>query len=133
MHRGNITTQEDFENDTMLSDACIFNLSQIGEKTSKIPKELQERYPQIPWIEISGLRNRLVHDYFGINRQVIWETIIEDLPQLQKNLEKIEASLKKELGLCQERFFDDNEKLSGINKNSKASGWDFNREAKKSG
>lgn len=66
-----IKTQEMFENNTMLAEACIFNLAQIGEKVSNISENIQLQFSEIPWVQIKGLRNRIVHDYFGINMTVV--------------------------------------------------------------
>ncbi|MCR5700888.1 MAG: DUF86 domain-containing protein [Lachnospiraceae bacterium] len=73
----------------MLVDACVFNLSQLGEVSNKIENEFEEKHPEIPWRQIYGLRNRIIHDYEGINRNLIWEIINDDLPDLKKHLEKL--------------------------------------------
>ena len=57
----------DFINNSMLIEACVFNLSQIGEISSKVDRAFEEEYPEIPWRQIYGLRNRIVHDYEGVN------------------------------------------------------------------
>lgn len=80
---------ESFSSNDMTVDACVFNLGQLGEIANKIDAEFEESHPQIPWREIYGLRNRIVHDYEGINLNLIWEIIDGDLPnllQLLKNL-----------------------------------------------
>ena len=79
----------DFINNSMLIEACVFNLSQIGEISSKVDRAFEEEHPEIPWRQIYGLRNRIVHDYEGVNKQLVWEIISDDLPALRGKLEKI--------------------------------------------
>jgi uncharacterized protein with HEPN domain len=52
----------------------------------KIPKSMREQFPDVQWKEITGMRDKLIHDYMGVNLKVVWKTIKEDLPVLQKNL-----------------------------------------------
>ena len=80
---------EEFSNNDMLIDACVFNLSQLGEIANKIDKEFEEAQSQIPWRQIYGLRNRIIHDYDGINLTLIWEIIADDLPKLLEELNKL--------------------------------------------
>ena len=80
---------DDFINNEMLVEACVFNLSQIGETAHKISDEIVNLHPEIAWNEIYGLRNRLVHDYEGTNPVLVWEIISEDLPSLKAQLEDI--------------------------------------------
>jgi uncharacterized protein with HEPN domain len=70
-------------------DAVIRNLEVIGEASGQVPKEVQEQYPDVPWIQMRGLRNVLVHEYFGVDTDVLWQTLQEDLPGLKKLLEKM--------------------------------------------
>ena len=70
----------------MLVEACVFNLGQLGEVANKIEEEYEEAHPEIPWRQIYGLRNRIIHDYEGINLNLIWEIIKEDLPDLYARL-----------------------------------------------
>ena len=79
-------------NNRMLQEACIFNLLQIGE-LSKLGLDagFMTSYPHIPWRQMYGMRNRLVHDYEGIRLQIVWETISTDFPSLKTSLEAILA------------------------------------------
>ncbi len=70
----------------ILMEACVFNLSQMGELVNKIDYEYQRQYGEIPWRQIYGLRNRIVHDYEGVNFKLVWEIIRNDLPKLQEML-----------------------------------------------
>lgn len=85
----NNATYTDFSQNTLLSDACVFNLSQIGELTTKLEPEFLSLHTNIPWHQIKGLRNRIVHDYDGVNQILVWEVISEDLPVLKKQLKSI--------------------------------------------
>ena len=70
-------------------DATVFAISQIGELVKNITKETMERYNNIEWIIIKNLRNKIVHDYEGINLNLIWDIITDDIIQLKMDLEKI--------------------------------------------
>ena len=82
-------TLDEFYNDTKTQDATIFNISQIGELIKNISIETQEKYKDIEWQMIKGLRNRIIHDYTGINLNNIWYIINFDLDILKEKLEKI--------------------------------------------
>lgn len=75
-------------------DATVFAISQIGELVKNISKETMEKYPNIEWIIIKNLRNKIVHDYEGIKLTFIWDVISNDLPELKEKLEKIINSEK---------------------------------------
>ncbi len=70
-------------------DATIFAISQIGELVKNISKDTMNKYPNIEWIIIKNLRNKIVHDYEGIKLNFIWDIITKDLIQLKFDLEKI--------------------------------------------
>ena len=78
-----------FEKNSMVVEACVFNLSLMGEYAHKAEQEFCELYPEIPWNTIYGLRNRIVHDYEGVNLILIWEIIKENLPELEEQLRRI--------------------------------------------
>ena len=80
---------EEFVNNEMLIEACVFNLSQLGETSHKIGNETVGLHPEIVWNELYGLRNRLVHDYEGTNPKLVWEIISEDLGPLKLQLENM--------------------------------------------
>ena len=79
----------EFQESSMRVEACVFNLMQIGElaKTS-LSEEIKEEIKTIPWKQIYGLRNRIVHGYAGVEMKIVWDTIREDLPSLKKELDK---------------------------------------------
>lgn len=82
-----------FIQNSILVEACVFNLSQIGELANKIDKEFEENNSSIPWRFLYGLRNKIVHDYEGVNLVLIWDIIKEDLPKLNTQLEELNQKL----------------------------------------
>ena len=78
-----------FSENSMLVDACILNLGQMGEIVKKVSKNFEYAHDNIPWRTLYGLRNKIFHDYDGINYTLIWEIITEDLPVLKKLLLEI--------------------------------------------
>ncbi len=87
------TEYVDFINNSILVEACVFNLSQIGELANKIDKEFEENNPSIPWRVLYGLRNKIVHDYEGVNLILIWDIVKADLPELINQLEELYNSI----------------------------------------
>ncbi len=75
-------TRDDFLQDEKTVFAIIRALEVVGEATKKIPREVREKYPNVPWREMAGTRDKLIHDYFGVNLGVIWKTATEDIPAL---------------------------------------------------
>lgn len=85
---------EDFCANDMLIEACVFNLGQIGELTTKLGEAFKKENTQVAWSQIYGLRNRIVHDYEGVNLRLIWEIISDDVPELRSAL----SGIKKRFG-----------------------------------
>lgn len=79
----------DFGRDVMLIDAIVRNVSIIGEAVKNIPEEMKEKYPAIAWHEIIGMRNKVVHEYFSVDEDILWKTIKEDLPIVKKQIQEI--------------------------------------------
>ena len=81
---------QDFADNTMPTEACVFNLLQVGEMCNQeLSDSLKKKYNKIPWHQIYGLRNRIVHGYDDVKLIIIWETISEDLPKLHSELANI--------------------------------------------
>jgi uncharacterized protein with HEPN domain len=87
-------TYEQFRADNKTVDAVIRNLEVIGEAAGHIPLEIQEKYPELAWLEMRGMRNMMVHEYFGVSLPIVWHTIKHDLQPLADGLGRI---LQKEL------------------------------------
>lgn len=86
---------DSFVADDMLVEACVFNLMQIGELAKKgLSDECKEKITTIPWNLLYGMRNRIVHGYEGVRLAIVWDTIVDDLPKLSKEIE-ISLSLEK--------------------------------------
>lgn len=85
----NNLTFEDFSNDEKTIDATIFAISQIGELIKNIGKDFQNEHSNIQWHILKGLRNRIVHDYEGINLKLIWTIVKVDIINLRKDLQAI--------------------------------------------
>ena len=78
---------EDFQDDTMLVEATVFNLMQIGElATEELSDPAKAAIGTIPWHQLYGMRNRIVHGYAGINLRIVWDTVREDIPRLRDEL-----------------------------------------------
>ena len=82
-------TRSNLDTDRKLVLALVKDIEIIGEAAANITDRCQENMPQIPWSNITGMRNRLVHAYFDINLDILWKTVIEDLPSLVDELEQI--------------------------------------------
>lgn len=77
----------------MAIEACLYNIQIIGEAVSQLPDDIKENSPQIPWPLIKGMRNRLIHEYFGTDLPVVWNVIKNDLPGFKNELETIRKEL----------------------------------------
>ncbi len=81
-----LKSAQELANDPKTFDACIRNFQILGDASIKVPKEVAEQLSDIPWKEIRGMRNLLVHEYFGIQAELLWKTIRDDLPKLNASL-----------------------------------------------
>ena len=82
-------TRKSLDSDRKLTFALVKCIEIIGEAATQISNESREALPQIPWSDIIAMRNRLIHAYFDINLDILWKTIVEDLPPLISELDKI--------------------------------------------
>ncbi len=82
-------SKKDFYSDEKTIDAVIRNFEILGEAVKSLPESLKKKYKEIPWREIIALRNKAIHEYFGIDPEILWQTIQNDLPDLKKKLRKI--------------------------------------------
>lgn len=81
-------SRESLSANRMLALALVKDIEIVGEAASKISIECRNRYPEIPWAQIIGMRNRLTHAYFEVDLDIVWEVVISDLPLLVMQLEK---------------------------------------------
>jgi uncharacterized protein with HEPN domain len=79
-------SQNEFENNSKIQDAVIRRIEIIGEAANNIPKEIQQKYPNMPWKDIIGMRNILIHHYGGVNVIRIWGVVKRRIPELKKNI-----------------------------------------------
>lgn len=89
-YTANCHTLDDFSSETMRLEATVFNLMQIGELAKEsLSDETKAQIKTIPWQQIYGMRNRIVHGYSGVNMQIVWDTVSVDIPMLHKELKSI--------------------------------------------
>ena len=72
-----------FSSNKMIFDAVLRELSIIGEASNRIDKDFQKKYPDIPWRKVVGLRNTIIHEYFNVNKNTVWQTCQNNLPELK--------------------------------------------------
>ena len=78
---------DDFITDFKTQDAIIRNIEILGEAVKLLSEETKAQYPKIPWKDIAGTRDKLIHDYFGVNIDVVWSIVKNDIPFLHKEIE----------------------------------------------
>ncbi len=82
-------TRSDLDTDRKTTVSIVKGVEMVGEAASRVSEECRSKFPQIPWPDIVAMRNRLVHVYFDINLDIVWDTVAVDLPQLIAVLEGI--------------------------------------------
>ena len=81
--------KEKFEHDELIQVWVLHHIQIIGEGAAKVSNDLQQAHSDIPWAEIVAIRNLLVHEYFGIDLDEVWSTVVEDLPSLKQEISAI--------------------------------------------
>ncbi len=82
-------SEEEFLKKRIIQQAVIRNLEIIGEASKQLSRDFKSANPSIPWNKITAMRNKIIHEYFGLKLNVIWQTINEDLPPLKKQIRKM--------------------------------------------
>lgn len=88
-------TFEEFEQDKKTTYAVVRAFEIIGEAAKNIPEEIRRRYSGVNWKKMANMRNRIIHEYFGIDLSIVWETIRQDIPDLRRQFDPIISDLKK--------------------------------------
>jgi len=84
---------DDFAKNFMAVEACLYNIQIIGEAVSHLPEDVKAKETNIPWTLIKGMRNRLIHEYFGTDLSLVWDTIKNDLSSFKAELKRIRSEL----------------------------------------
>lgn len=79
-------SKDEFIKNDMIQDAVIRNFEIIGEASKNISPEFKKKFPDVPWKEIAGMRDKLIHHYMGVDIEVIWKSVKQDIPSLTKEL-----------------------------------------------
>nr|MDO8098501.1 DUF86 domain-containing protein [Candidatus Njordarchaeota archaeon] len=89
-------TYERFKDDRKTMNAVVRSIEVIGEATKRIPKSLRDKCRGIPWKKMAGMRDKLIHEYFGIDPEILWKTSYNEIPALREPIRKVLESLEKE-------------------------------------
>jgi uncharacterized protein with HEPN domain len=89
VHEANTNTFTNFFNDKRLAKAICRSLEIIGEASTRIDSNIKAKYNEVAWREMSNIRNKIIHDYFGIDYDIVWDTVKSDIPILKECIETI--------------------------------------------
>lgn len=89
-------TKEKFAKTKMMQDAVIRKIEIIGEAVKNLPLSFRKKYSKIKWRDIAGMRDILIHEYFGVNIAVVWKTVLEDVPKLKKQVTKLYETIQRD-------------------------------------
>jgi uncharacterized protein with HEPN domain len=88
-------TFEDFLKDKKTIKAVIRSLEVLGEASKKIPDDVKTRYPRIPWKRMAGMRDKLIHEYFGVDLEIVWNAAKKELPPVKSSIEELVREIEK--------------------------------------
>lgn len=91
----NKMSYDDFVDDEKTYYAVIRCIEIIGEAVKRIPDSLRIKYPDIPWKDMAGMRDKVIHFYFGVDLEIVWLTVTEDIPELKPHIEKVLEDINK--------------------------------------
>jgi len=86
---------QEFEKDRKTVNAVVRSLEIVGEAAKKVPDEVKEKYTDIPWKNITVMRDKLVHEYFGVDEEIVWKVVSEEIPALKPLVQKLFDELDK--------------------------------------
>ena len=82
-------SENEFLSNSMAHDAVVRQIEIIGEAARNISDEFRNKHSKIPWGKMTGIRNKIIHEYFNINYAIVWDTVRDDLPSLKKSIKKL--------------------------------------------
>ncbi len=80
--------EDEFLKNELVKDGVVHNIEIIGEAVKNLPEKFKEKHTEVPWKDIAGMRDRIVHVYFGIDYKIVWATVQKNIPELEKIIKK---------------------------------------------